>query len=83
MNWIIYIYERFFSEKSKFFFLGAWLTALFMAYGEVWSLIGLALGCGFVYVSEKQIKGNWETDDMCSVVLGALTSVLFGLLFFP
>lgn len=83
MNWIMYIYEKFFGENSKFFLLGAWLTALFIVYGQFWSLIGVALACGFVYVSEKQMQGIWDTNDMCGVLLGALTTLIFALLFFP
>ena len=83
MNWITNIFEKFFGNDSKYFLLGAWITALFMIIGQFWALIGAGLAFGFVYVSEKQVYNELVTRDLYSVALGCLTSIIIGILFLP
>ena len=83
MNWITNIFESFFGNDSKYFLLGAWLTALFMIIGQFWSLIGTAFAVGLVYLAEKQIYGEFTTRDFYCVILGSLTSIIIGILFLP
>jgi hypothetical protein len=83
MNWITQLFEKFFGNDSKYFLLGAWLTALFMLIGQFWSLIGAALAFGTVYFAEKQMYGEWVVRDMKSILFGCLTSMILGILLFP
>lgn len=83
MNWITNIFEKFFGNDSKYYLLGAWLTALFMIIGQFWSLIGIAVAVGIVYLAEKQIYNELVTRDFYSVILGGLTSIIIGILFLP
>lgn len=81
MNWLNNLFEYFFGNDSKFFLIGAWLTALFMLLGQFWALIGAALAAAFVYFADMQVYGEWGFREMKSVVLGALASLLLGLFF--
>lgn len=83
MNWLNTIFDYFFGNDSKFFLIGAWLTAIFMMIGQFWSLIGVACAGAFVYFADMQIYGELAIRDMKNVVLGALASMLIGLLFLP
>lgn len=83
MNWILDIFEMFFGNDSKYFLIGAWMTAIFMAFGGFWALLGTALAAGFVYVAEYQVFGSLTMRDMRSVVLGGLVTLLIGILFLP
>lgn len=83
MNWLYTIFDYFFGNDSKFFLVGAWITALFMMIGQFWSLIGVACAAAFVYFAETQIYGEWTLRDFKSLVLGALTTMILGILFLP
>ena len=83
MNWLNTIFDYFFGNDSKFFLIGAWLTAIFMMFGLLWSLIGLVCAGAFVYFANMQIYGEWTMREMKCVVLGALVTMLIGLLFIP
>lgn len=83
MNWLRTIFEYFFGNDSKFFLIGAWLTAIFMMFGQFWSLIGTVLAALFVYYADKEIYGEWTMRDMKCVLLGALASLFLGLFFLP
>lgn len=83
MNWLNTIFDYFFGNDSKFFLIGAWLTAIFMMFGQFWSLIGVAGAAAFVYFAEMQVYGEWTLRDFKSLVLGALATLLLGILFLP
>ena len=83
MNWLNTIFDYFFGSDSKFFLLGAWLTAIFMILGQFWSLIGVACAGAFVYFGEMQFYGEVTVRDMKSLILGAMATLLLGILFLP